>query len=72
MWDEEAERETGSAMRWGIWVKGFGSLLAMLLLWTGFSARALSDASPARSTPEAVLDARYRLVLDLVRHTATY
>ncbi len=26
----------------------------------------------ARPTPEAVLDARYRLVLDLVRHTATY
>src|SRR5271157_3550988 len=60
----------GSAMRWDIWVKGFGPLLAMLLLWAGFSAHAFSDA--ARPTPESVLDARYRLVLDLVRHTATY
>ena len=57
-------------MRWDIWVKGFGPLLAMLLLWAGFSAHAFSDA--VRTTPEAVLDARYRLVLDLVRHTATY
>ena len=57
-------------MRWGIWVRGLGLLLAMLLLWSGFSAHAFADAF--RPTPEAVLDARYRLVLDLVRHTATY
>src|SRR5271165_3466027 len=57
-------------MRWGIWVRGLGLLLAMLLLWSGFSTHAFADAF--RPTPEAVLDARYRLVLDLVRHTATY
>src|SRR5271165_4672542 len=33
---------------------------------------AFADDPGPRPTPEAVLDARYRLVLDLVRHTATY
>jgi hypothetical protein len=70
MWDEENERELEVAMRSGIWVRSLGFLLAMLLLWSGFSAHAFAGA--VRPTPEAVLDARYKLVLDLVRHTATY
>ena len=57
-------------MRWGSRIKGPGPFLAVLLLCIGFSGGARADA--LRPTPEAVLDARYRLVLDLVRHTATY
>ena len=33
---------------------------------------AWADEAGPRPTPESVLDTRYRLVLDLVRHTATY
>ena len=33
---------------------------------------ALADNSGSRPTQEFVLDARYKLVLGLVRHTATY
>jgi PAP2 superfamily len=33
---------------------------------------AFADEAASRPTPESVLDQRYRLVLDLVRHTATY
>ena len=45
-------------------------------VWLGltllvFGACAHADES-ARPSPEAVLEARYKLVLDLVRHTATY
>src|SRR5579863_3689693 len=48
------------------------ALLALPLVFFGFQASALADNAPGRPAPEAVLDARYRLVLDLVRHTATY
>jgi hypothetical protein len=41
-------------------------------LFIGFASSAIADAIPARPTAEAVLDARYQLVLGLVRHTATY
>ena len=41
----------------------------LALAMIGVCARADESARPA---PEAVFDARYRLVLDLVRHTATY
>lgn len=57
-------------MCWRIWARVLFPLLAMQLIIGGFSALALADA--VRPTPEAVLDTRYRLVLDLVRHTATY
>jgi len=43
----------------------------LALAFAAFGAGARADES-ARPSPEAVLDARYRLVLDLVRHTATY
>lgn len=47
-------------------------------LKTGWAALGLAltlaaaQGEPARPSPEAVLDARYALVLGLVRHTATY
>lgn len=49
------------------WVKWVLAVLALQGLLSGVAA----GADP-RPSPEAVLDARYRLVLDLVRHTATY
>ena len=48
------------------WIRG------LFCAWLALAGSALADDSPARPAPEAVLDARYRLVLDLVRHTATY
>jgi hypothetical protein len=47
-----------------VWIWG------LMCAWLAFAGSALADG--ARPSPEAVLDARYRLVLDLVRHTATY
>ena len=44
----------------------------LFLAATLFAPLAAADERAPRPTPEAVLDARYRLVLDLVRHTATY
>ena len=52
--------------------KRVGFLLALPALFIGFASSAIADAIPARPAPEAVLDARYNLVLGLVRHTATY
>jgi hypothetical protein len=48
----------------------FGAIAACAL--TLFVPFALAHESGSRSRPESVLDQRYRLVLDLVRHTATY
>jgi hypothetical protein len=58
----------GSAVR----IAGFGFLLALPAIFIGHVSSAAADTILARPTPEAVLDARYGLVLDLVRHTATY
>jgi hypothetical protein len=44
-------------------------VLGTLTLFVPF---AMAEESGSRPTPEAVLGQRYRLVLDLVRHTATY
>jgi hypothetical protein len=44
-------------------------VLAALTLFVPFG---LPQESSSRPTPESVLSQRYRLVLDLVRHTATY
>jgi len=49
----------------------FPAILAIPLLFYGCFTCALADGV-GRPSPEAVLDARYELVLDLVRHTATY
>ena len=59
-------------MRSSVWVKGSRFLFSLPVLLMGFASSAGADVLSARPTPEAVLDARYRLVLDLVRHTATY
>jgi len=59
-------------MRSAVRVKQFGSLLALPIVLMACQWSGVADTIPARPTPEAVLDARYRLVLDLVRHTATY
>src|ERR1700722_14560704 len=48
-----------------------GVLIAVCGL-TLFIPCALAQESGSRVTPESVLDQRYRLVLDLVRHTAPY
>lgn len=45
---------------------------ALWLLQPAFADEAHPPATVARPSPESVLDLRYRLVLDLVRHTATY
>jgi len=47
-------------------------LLGALALGLVFGAGHAARAETARPTSEAVLDTRYGLVLDLVRHTATY
>jgi hypothetical protein len=52
--------------------KGLSALLGFPLVFIAYTVGARADDAPARPTPEAVLDARYRLVLGLVRHTATY
>jgi hypothetical protein len=49
--------------------------LALALVFAGFTLSipfALAQQSGSGPTPESVLEQRYRLVLDLVRHTATY
>jgi hypothetical protein len=48
----------------------FGAIAACAL--TLFVPSAIAQESGSRPRPEPVLDQRYRLVLDLVRHTATY
>ncbi len=53
----------------GVWQKSFHALFILLLCMV---VPAFVKADEARPTPEAVLDARYHLVLGLVRHTATY
>ena len=48
-------------------------LVSILLLAAALLApKAFAEDSAPRPTPAAVLSQRYRLVLDLVRHTATY
>ncbi len=48
------------------------ALALVLAVFTLFVPFALAQESGSRLTPESVLNQRYRLVLDLVRHTATY
>ena len=59
-------------MRSAIWLRALSSLLVLSVISVGLASSAVADDTPARPTPEAVLGARYKLVLDLVRHTATY
>ena len=48
------------------------ALALVLAALTLFVPLAFAQESGSRPTPESVLGQRYRLVLDLVRHTATY
>ena len=49
----------------------FALALAALACWLS-PAPAIAEDVAARPKPESILSARYRLVLDLVRHTPTY
>jgi len=48
------------------------ALALAALAWALLPALAVAEDLAARPRPEAVLSARYRLVLDLARHTPTY
>jgi len=46
--------------------------LAILLVLALFAPFGAAEELQSRPAPESILDARYRLLLDLVRHTPTY